>query len=244
VAAFRTARAVAGAGRRRQIERLFDEVDLEVWTEMMAADSRLVATLTRWYLTNVPEGLAEAELERTARRFAQLEIEAREWGSLQRRAERSARMDRLRSAGVPADLVVRTSVAADLVHAPDILEVAEATGRPMSDVGVVFHRIGRVMGLDALEQVVSKVKLSDTWQRWALQTIEDDLRAVRRSLAERILIGTGAESVEEALDEFLAERSTEAGRVAELVGSLQSQPINDAAPLMVAVRQLQTLAAT
>jgi glutamate dehydrogenase len=221
------------------VEDLFGLVDHQVWNEMMAVNHRLVATFTRWYLKRGPSRFPDGAAAVVYRR---LEEEVEERGPGPWRFERDDRVHRLTSAGVPAE-VARESVAAlELVHAPDIIEVAEATGRPASEVAAVFHHLGHVLELDDLEQVVADLKLTDPWQRWARETVEDDIFAVRRLLAEKVLAGAEHLTVDEAVEQFLARRVDSVVWVAELVRSLDLGAIDDAAPLLVVVRQLQNLA--
>lgn len=239
ITAYRTARdLVGGLERRDSVEELFGTVDYDVWHEVMAANYDLVATLTRWFLRH---GSAATDAGRPAD-FADMEAEIGEWGSLQWRLERSARADRLKTAGVPAKLARRTVLSFDLVHVPDIIEVAQVSGHSRVDVGRTFYRVGRVLGLDDLERTMDTMQLADPWQRWALQTVEDDLLAVRRRIAERILAQVNGRSVDDAVDAYLGERSAGVDRVAELVASLVSSPLTDPAPLLVAVRQAEMLA--
>lgn len=242
VGAFRTARAVAAESGREQIEELFGKIQADVWQEMMAAQSNLLATLTRWFVAHAPTGLEAAEVRRLAQAFTDLAAEAPAWGSIQQRANRSANRSRLEAAGVPAPLAARTVVTSQLAYTPDIVEVAEATGRSIDDVGAVFYRIAHQVGLDVLMKAVRRMRPRDRWQRWALQTLEDDLLAVRRTLAERILIGSGAESVEEAVEQFVESRRAEVERVSELAKAVAAERITDTAPLTVAARQIQSLA--
>ena len=235
VSAYRTARdLVAGTERRRAVEELFGSIDHQIWNEMMGANERLVGTLTRWHLGRPSSGVVEG--------IGRLEDELEEWGSPQWRLERKERVDRLEAAGVPAVVARQTVAASDLIHVPNIFEVARATGRSRIDVGRVFHRIGRVLGLDDLEKALVDLKPADPWQRWAHETIEDDALAVRCSLAERVLGGMENSSPDEAVEQFLARRADAVDRVVGLVRSLEAGTIGDTAPLLVAVRQIQALA--
>lgn len=240
VRAYRAADAITGRQAREELEALFGKVDPSVWRDLIAAETRLVSTLTRWYLHCPP--VSDAELKKTAEAFVHLVEDAQEWGSLQRRAERTAQRTRFEQAGVPSLLAQRAAAAEDLLHAPDIIEVSEMTGRSLADVGAVFHRVGRAMELDALMQATRRLRVSRKWHRWARQTVEDDLLAVRRRLAEHALIGSGAESVDVAVDQFLKVCGEDGRRVVELARQLLSEPEIEAVALMVVLRQLQALA--
>jgi NAD-specific glutamate dehydrogenase len=171
-----------------------------------------------------------------------LEEEAALRGSTGWHLERKGRVDQLVGAGVPPVVASQTVDAAHLVHAPSILEVAQASGRSRVDVAAVFQRLGQVVLLDDLELVLVDLNLSEPWNRWAQETIEDDILAVRRSLAERVLASAEGISVDHGVEQFLAERADSVARVAEMVATLRSGAIRDTAPLLVAVRQIQNLA--
>ncbi len=129
-----------------------------------------------------------------------------------------------------------------MVHAPDVAEVAAATGRSTADVGRVFHRVGRLAALDGLERVLARLRLADPWHRWALETIEDDLLSLRRSLTESVLAGAALDDEPDvAVERFLADRAEAVIRVVELVHRLESDTIDDPTPLMIAVRQAEAL---
>jgi NAD-specific glutamate dehydrogenase len=225
---------VFGTERRRAVEELFGEVDHQIWNEMMGVDERLVGTLTRWHLGHSPipavEGLDQPGDE----------LEA--WGSPQWRLKRDEEIERLEAAGVPSVVARETVMAAHLVHAPNVFEVARATGRTRVDVGRVFNMIGLVLGLDEFDRAIANLKLADPWERWALETIEDDALAVRRSLADRFLGGMPSSSVDEAIEQFLAGRADSVDRVSELVRAVAENPTGDTAPLLVALRRVQALA--
>jgi glutamate dehydrogenase len=240
VGAYRTAREVSGGvPRRTAIEDLFGRIDYETWNEMMAANDRLVLTLTRWYLTHgrpdVPAALDSPE------DFVRIETESASWGSIQWRLERNVRIDRLESAGVPTDVATRVVAAPDMFHAPDVAAVAANLDRSTAEVGRVFHRVGRVAGLDSLERVLADMRLADPWHRWALETIEDDLLGLRRALAERVLGEADGLDPDAAVEQFLAGRSAAVVRVVELAHELEAGSVDDPTPLMVAVRQVEAL---
>jgi glutamate dehydrogenase len=171
-----------------------------------------------------------------------LEEEAEGRGPGQWRLEREGRIERLTSAGVPVEVARQTVAAFELVHVPDMIEVAGRTGRSPIDVAGVFHHLGHVLELDELESVVAELKLTDPWQRWAGETIEDDLLSVRRSLAQHVLDGAQGSSIEDAVQQFIADRADSVVWIAELIRSLDLGAVNDAAPLLVVVRQIQNLA--
>ncbi|HEX6145244.1 MAG TPA: hypothetical protein VF083_00610, partial [Acidimicrobiia bacterium] len=145
-------------------------------------------------------------------------------------------------AGVPVEVARQTVAAFELVHAPDMIEVSGSTGRSPIEVAGLFHHLGHVLELDELERVVAGLKLTDPWQRWAGETIEDDLLSVRRSLALNVLEGAQDSSIEDAVQRYIADRADAVVWISELIRSLDLDAIGDPAPLLVVVRQIQNLA--
>jgi hypothetical protein len=61
-------------------------------------------------------------------------------------------------------------------------------------------------------------------------------------LTQHVLAGAQGSSIEDAVQQFIADRADSVVWIAELIRSLDLGAINDAAPLLVVVRQIQNLA--
>jgi len=242
VRAHRIAREVGGGGARRgEIESLFGQVDVEVWTDVITTHDRMMAILTRWFLRHhgVP---ATGERSRWAEGFDILFEKAATLGPPRRSEEMALQVKRLEDARVPPEPANRLAFLPDLVHAPGIIELAEKTGRSVSEVAEAFFRIGQAVQLDALERILAEMATTDRWHRWARQTIEDDLIEVRRVLVERVLAEGGDRPADDAVDMFLTSRARALKRVLGLTHTLESGSDQDLAYFMVVVRQVEALA--
>ena len=69
------------------------------------------------------------------------------------------------------------------MHGPDIIAVAHATGRPPLEVARGFFLLGERLEIDWLESQLEAAPAGTRWQRWALQSMEDDLFASGASSA-------------------------------------------------------------
>lgn len=241
VVAHRIAHEISGRGALRgQIEEQFGSVDSELWTEAINANDKLVSSLTRSYLRD-SGSLDPERIETLALEFALLEEAAPSLGPPNWVREREERAGRFVGAGFPRPLALRLAILPDLVHAPGIFEVAESSGRSVIEVGRVFFLIGQAVQLDEVAQLLSMSATRDPWQRWARQTIEDDLIGVLRRLAERVMSEAGDDaSGDDAVDSFLGSRAHSLKRVLRLTRSLESD--QDLAFFMVVVRQIDALA--
>jgi glutamate dehydrogenase len=243
VRSYRTAREVAGGvARRRAIEELFGTVDPEVWTRVIHANDRLLATLTRWFLRHRGVPVRE-EVDRWADNFRILEESASTLGPPLWAADREPRVRQLEAAQVSPGLASRLALLPDLVHAPGILQLAQQSGRSVLEVGRVFFRIGQAVQLDVLERVLASMTATNLWHRWARQTIEDDLLDVRQLLAQQVLAEGENSPVDDAVDSFLASRAQALKRVLRLTPTLEAGSDQDMAFFMVVVRQIEALAA-
>ncbi len=147
----------------------------------------------------------------------------------------------LEAGGVPEPIAVSIAFVSDLIHAPDILDVAEMTGRPIEDAAAVSAGLGLALGLDKLERMAMSLAGHTNWQRWAKRTLLDDLVAIRREISVSAFRIAGDRDGVAATDHFLVKRASGIARLVRFLRKVEAEPIGDVAPLMVAVRQVRAL---
>jgi len=157
------------------------------------------------------------------------------------REQREREAERLIAEGVPYGLARRHAFQDELVHGPDIISVARATGRPVLEVARGFFLLGERLAIDWLEQRLAEQPAKTRWQRWALHSMEDDLYTIRRQIIETILEHAGGRPIDEAVEAFLEDRSAAYGRVQRFMRSLAMEGVTDLSQLTVALRQLRSL---
>ena len=148
-----------------------------------------------------------------ARQFRELAEKAHTLGPPRWQEERDTEAERLEAEGVPSALAKEIALLPDLIHAQNIFELAKEHNRTITDVGRVYFRVAQALHLDDLEKVLANMTPISPWQRWARQTLDDDLTSVRRLLAERVLAEAGDASGDDAVDQFLAGRAQSLARV-------------------------------
>jgi glutamate dehydrogenase len=240
VAAYRTARDVSGAVERWEaIEGLFGKIGMEPWIRLMQLSDRAVAALTRWYLARLGSHSIGEVVAAHRPGFDTIGRVALEVGPAEWRRNRAEFMKRYEAEGVPTDLARRQAVLPVVVYGADVIQVAEGFGHEVEDALDVFLRIGRALGLDRLTEAARSIDPGARWQRWALWTVEEELLAVRRRAAERVLEVSEGRTGEEAVEHFLTERSEHVGRLVRFMEAFHADPGADVAPLMVALRQVR-----
>ena len=223
--------------RRRLIETWFGQADPDVWIRVVNAHDRAMSTLTRWFLRH-----HTADTTSWSKAVADLEDQAPTLGPPRWQQERALEANRLEDAGFPPELAGRLSILADLVHAPGMLEIAQRRDRTLTEVGRVFFRVGQAVHVDALERILAGMHTTDPWNRWARQTIEDDLAELRQLLADRVLAEAGDRDPDDAVDLFLSKRAHALKRVLGFTRTLESGTEEDLTFFMVVVKQIETLA--
>jgi glutamate dehydrogenase len=239
VRAFRIAREVTGADARWDVVERLEGADRAAQMELLAGVDELVEATTRWYLTWEPAGDIEAAIAAGRDGFGRLEAVLGELGGEDRRRRRQEVVDRLEARGVPEPLARAHALRTELAHAPDMVQVAAATGRPIEDVARVFFAVGAELRLDWMEAELDQLPAASRMQRWALQAVREDAFRARRELAAGALAEADGRSPEDAVEHFLAERADQARRVHAFLRSLAREGEPDLAGLTLAVRQLR-----
>jgi glutamate dehydrogenase len=242
VRAFRIARDVTGAVTRwADVESLDGIIDPVVQNELMTGVDWLVETTSRWWLVQEAGARIGATVEDASGAFAELSTVIDRVGSDAWREEHEQTVHRLVAEGVPEPIARRHAFQSELVHGPDIISVARTSMRPVADVARLFFLLGEQLDLDWLEFRLEEMPATTKWQRWAVQSMEDDVFLVRRQLAERLIDEAAGLPVEEAVEAFLARRAERVARLERFMRTLKTESAADLAQLTVGLRQIRSL---
>jgi glutamate dehydrogenase len=242
VRAYRVARDVSGAVQRWEaIEALVGRVEPSILDDLLGGVDRLVELTSRWYLANMPDRLGRA-IEAHREPFRQLSDALPDVVTETSRLERERYAWRLVGHGVPEETARRHAFEAGLVHGPNVIVVAERTGKPVLQVARAFFAVGESLFIDWLEGRLAELPTPSKWYRWAVQAVQDDLLLVRRLVAEKVLEEAGDRPVDEAIAAFLEGRSGAFDRLSRFMRGMALEDANDLAAMTVALRQVRALA--
>jgi glutamate dehydrogenase len=157
------------------------------------------------------------------------------------REEHEHETRRLVAEGVPEGVARRHAFQPELVHGPDIIAVSHASGHPPLEVARAFFLLGERLEIDWLETQLEKLSAGTRWQRWAQQSTEDDLFAIRRELCEALLVDAGDGPIDEEVEAFLEAREEAVSRLQRFMRKLAMEGAGDLAQFTVALRQLRAL---
>jgi glutamate dehydrogenase len=242
VRAFRIARDVTNAvSRWADVEALDGVVDPAEQNELMTGVDWLVETTSRWWLVQEAGARIGATVEDASGAFEELSAVIDRVGSESWREEHEQDVRRLMDEGVPEPIARRHAFQSELVHGPDIISVARDSVRPVEEVARIFFLLGERLDIDWLESRLEEIPATTKWQRWAVQSMEDDVFLVRRQIAERVIAEGAGAPVEEAVESFLERRSERVARLQRFMKGLATEGVTDLAQLTVALRQIRAL---
>jgi len=243
VRAYHIARDVTDAPERwRAVEALVGQVPAELSRILMTGIEDLVESVARWYLTNPTTEFMSTVIAQAKPAFEELATTIAEIGHSQWRTEREAVVATWTEQGVPPAVAHRQVYQEELIHAPDIIEVALTTDRPVREVADVFLLVGPAFEIDWLEEQLVGLPVGNRWQRRAIQTVDDDLVLLRRQLAESIFAEAITHDPHKALEHYLVARTHELGRLTRFMRTLAGDGVTDVAAVIVAIRQIRNLA--
>ncbi|MCW2994292.1 MAG: hypothetical protein JWQ18_1787, partial [Conexibacter sp.] len=207
VRAVRIAREVTGSTQRwLEIEGHVQTLDHDAAWRLLDGVDDLVAGVARWYLIHAPSADVEATVAAVGDAFVVLADALPELRSDAWREEHEAIAVELVDIGVPDALARRHAFQPALRHAPDIITVAQNTGREVVAVARTFFDLGERLGLEWLEQEVLALPAATRVHRWEQQALLDDVLDARRVLAEKALEESPGAAPAAAVDAFLEAR--------------------------------------
>jgi glutamate dehydrogenase len=129
------------------------------------------------------------------------------------------------------------------MQAPDIIAVAEHTGRPVEVVARAFHALAARLDIVWLLGALDELPQPTRTQRWAVQAVREDCLDALGELGEAALTEAGPDvEPAEAVDAYLDARAALSRRLDAVTGSLSVEGTGDLPALMLAVRAVRALA--
>jgi glutamate dehydrogenase len=109
----------------------------------------------------------------------------------------ATRASNMTSAGVPEDLARRLASLPVLAAATDIISVADRTGKAVADVAATYFAAGAFFQLDRIASAAQNIKVTDYFDRLALDRALDSIGESQRRLTAEMLANdvTGQDAV-------------------------------------------------
>jgi glutamate dehydrogenase len=196
------------------LDALDNRIPGKVQLELYAAVQDLLLDRIVWFLRNVDlsKGLADV-VSHYRDGIAAVTASLADALSAESQTERATRRDKLVAAGVPDDLAGRIGDLATLTAAPDIVLVADRTGKPVGEVAATYFAAGAFFRLDRIAGAASTIPVSDYFDRLALDRARDAIGDAERRLTAA-MVGNGAAGAGAgAVEAWIAPRRNEVERI-------------------------------
>jgi glutamate dehydrogenase len=228
----------------RDVEALDNRIDDAVQMEMLIDSSRLLERGTMWFLRSRrlsdDMGATIAQFTPRVEALAKRLPELTDAGD---RARVDAAVNAYGASGVPQALGARIVALDTLYSTLDIVEVGDATKRPVEVVADIYFGVSVRLGVPWLRGRIAALPQDQHWRRLAKGAMLDDLSGLQRTVTTEVLVGGGGIDEPSALMTAWQERNARAiEREDQLLGELRAAPALDLAMLSVALRELRALA--
>ena len=124
---------------------------------------------------------------------------------------RASRHQELREAGVPNELAETIANLGPLAAAPDIVLVADRTGRKVGEVAATYFAAGAFFQLDRIASAAGNIPIADYFDRLALGRARDSIGDAERRLTAAMVTGGAAGTG--AVEAWVAPRRAEVERI-------------------------------
>jgi glutamate dehydrogenase len=205
-----------------EIDGLDNKVPGRVQLDLYGAVQDLLLDRLVWFLRNVDlsRGLA-AVVEHYRTGIAAVQGALDDALSPDEAAARSARHAALKTTGVPDPLAWRIANLPLLMAAPDIVLVADRSGKPLPDVTATYFAAETFFRLGRIASAAREIAVSDYFDRLALDRALDSIGEAERGLAAAMVANGvyGGAAVDAWVGEHKAEVERVRAAIHEIAGS-------------------------
>lgn len=228
----------------QQIEALDHKVPAELQLQLMDELMRLCRRATRWFLRSRREDLdAARDVGHFAPRVAELAGSLDELLEGPAREQWLARYQSFVEAGAPEELARVVAGTTHLYTLLPIIEAADVTGRPASEVAAAYFAVGGALELSWYLQQITSLPVENNWQALAREAFRDDLDWQQRAVTIAVLqMVDGPRDIEECVACWVEQHRTLVRRWLAMLAELRAASSTDYAMYTVASRELMDLA--
>jgi glutamate dehydrogenase len=203
------------------IDELDNKVSGKLQLELYATIEALLLDRIVWFVRNVDVSKSLADVVEHYRAGIEAVADALH-SVLSEEAGKAlaARTRELMDAGVPEELARKIANLRALSAAPDIVSVADRTGKPVQDVAATYFAAGAFFQLDRIANAARGIHVTDYFDRLALDRALDTIGSAERRLTAE-MVGNGVTGPQ-AVDAWVAPRAGEVERIRAAVHGIAS----------------------
>ena len=224
-----------------QINALDNKIPADLQTTLHLYCKTLLRRQSMWFLQNGSQPLAiESAIEEFAPGIASLRDQLFDHISDFQKDRTNARKKRLVERGAPEDLAHAVAILEPLSAGPDIITVANQSGRTINDAACTHFSMGAYLGFDRLKASADTIGLEDHWERLALARTMDDLAVQQRILTANVLSVAAGSVGMSAIEEWATGAGSDVQNLREMISDLEAGGLN-MAKISVAASQMRRL---
>ncbi len=170
-----------------EIEKLDGKVDSAIQMQMFLSANKLLERSIHWLLRNQVKG----DVAKVVNRFKKIadELYSALPGVLAQASKESfeRKIERYRLNNVDVKLAARVAAIDPVASAFDIAEIAESSKFDLKTIARIYFVIGTRFSLKWLRSRVSKISVTNHWQRLAHKTVLEDIYSYQMAIAKRVV---------------------------------------------------------
>lgn len=218
------------------------KVPASVQYDMHQSVSDSLKNQVLWLLRNMPQPFNVSEMvERFKTPFEKLFGISQDVLSKPVQTAFVKRRDGFKDKGVGHELATFVAAFQVLVSGPDIITVAEETGKSVDYVAGVHFALGDMLNFDWLRQRSERIASKDHWETLAIRAIVEDLGDQQRGLVREVCDSAEDQTVKQATGEWKKSQATRVIRAGRLAEDLKSSGGLSVAKLSFAARHLRSI---
>ena len=195
-----------------EIDRLDNKIPGKLQLDLYAAVQHLLRDRVVWFLRNVDPTKGLASIVAHYRDgIAEVAAVIDDTLTEEALAARDAQAGELEAAGVPHELARRLANLPALTAGPDIVLVAERSGQKVAAVAATYFATASFFQIDRIVDAARQIKLSDYFDRLALDRALDSIGDAERRLTAA-MAGNGSDG-RAAVEAWVAPRQGEVQRI-------------------------------
>ncbi len=227
----------------RQIEELDGLVPAGLQTVLLNEANRLMERATAWVLRSLPADMdMSTAIAGLAPGITALEQACPDILPEEAQQTIVARAQDYVAQGAPNALADKVARMIVLASAADIVQLSDIHGPNVADVGRLYFLVGHRFGLGWLRSAAQRLVGGSHWQKLAINAATEDLHAHQRAFTHSVLRLSTALPADQALTSWEETHGADIARADALIAELRAAAGLDLSMLVVANRQLKSLA--
>ena len=177
------------------VEALDGKVPVAIQADMLGDIAFFVRRMTLWFLRNTPQPLDIDVIVQNYKEGITHYTECATAIVSRSIAENSkSRTDTLIEGGITPSLAAEIANLFVMFSAPDVVQVANITGKPIAEAGKLYFELGALLSLGWLRNQAGKIATASHWEKLAVVSVISNLFDEQRRLSIAVLQHSSLES--------------------------------------------------